>query len=453
MGLVMYEGLKILSVDDDPVTCSILERILSKCGCKHEIIRSGPEALQRIEREKYDLLITDLKMPDVDGMTILKEARKRSPDILVIMITGFSTVESAVEAMKLGAYDYLRKPIDPDELLLIVERALENKRLLDENRLLKEELAERFGFESIIGQHPRMLQVFEVVKKISQSRSNVIIRGESGTGKELVARAIHYNGPRRKNRFIAVNCGAMPDNLLESELFGYEKGAFTGAVAQKVGLLEAASGGTLFLDEIGNISEAMQIRLLRVIQERSFFRIGGSSEVNVDVRFICATNQNIERLVEEGRFREDLFHRLNVITVSLPPLRERMEDMPLLVEHFIKKFNNYYGRSIKGITEDAINAFMYYNWKGNVRELENVIERAVNLMEGDRITSADLPEYIMEKNRTGETKRRTPTLREIEKMHILHVLKETGGDRAKAAELLGIDKTTLWRKAKRYGIE
>ncbi len=451
MGLVMYEGLKILSVDDDPVTCSILERILNKCDCKHEIIRSGPEALQRIEREKYDLLITDLKMPDVDGMTILKEARKRSPDILVIMITGFSTVESAVEAMKLGAYDYLRKPIDPDELLLIVERALENKRLLDENRLLKEELAERFGFESIIGQHPKMLQVFEVVKKISQSRSNVIIRGESGTGKELVARAIHYNGPRRKNRFIAVNCGAMPDNLLENELFGHEKGAFTGAVAQKIGLIEAASGGTLFLDEIGNISEAMQIRLLRVIQERSFFRIGGSREVNVDVRFICATNQNIERLVEEGRFREDLFHRLNVITVSLPPLRERMEDMPLLISHFIKKFNHYYGKEIKGVTEDVLNVLMGYGWKGNVRELENVIERAITLMDGDTIEVSDLPAYILERD-DAKNIRGIPTLKELEKKHILQILKETDGDRNKAAELLGIDKTTLWRKIKRYNI-
>lgn len=449
----MYDAIKIIAVDDDPVTCSILTRILSRYGCIYEIIRNGSEAIQKLKDSKYDLLITDLKMPDVDGITLLKESKRINPDTPVIMITGFSTVESAVEAMKSGAYDYIRKPIDPDELLLIIERALENKRLIDENRILKEELSERFGFVSIVGQHPGMLQVFDIVKKVAQSRTNVIIRGESGTGKELIARAIHFNGPRRKNRFIAVNCGAIVDTLLENEIFGHEKGAFTGATSQKSGLLEAANAGTLFLDEIGNIKEVMQIRLLRVIQERSFFRLGGTREIKVDVRFICATNQDLEKLVEEGKFREDLFHRLNVVTISLPPLRERREDIPLLGEHFIKKFNNYYGRSIKGITENALNAFMQYNWKGNVRELENVIERAVNLMEGDMITTADIPEYIIEKGGTGKTKARIPTLKEVERMQILHVLKETGGDRAKAAEMLGIDKTTLWRKAKRYGIE
>ncbi|MBI5027004.1 MAG: sigma-54-dependent Fis family transcriptional regulator [Nitrospirae bacterium] len=447
----MYENLRVLAVDDDPVTCSILERILNKCDCKHEIIQSSSEALKRIERDKYDLLITDLKMPEFDGMKIMKETKKKSPDTHVIMITGFSTVESAVEAMKLGAYDYIRKPIDPDELLLIVERALENKILLDENRLLKEELAERFSFESIIGQHPRMMQVFEVVKKISQSRSNVIICGESGTGKELIARAIHYNGPRRKNRFIAVNCGAIPDNLLENELFGHEKGAFTGAYEQKKGLIEAADGGTLFLDEIGNISEPMQVRLLRVIQEKNFFRVGGTVEVKVDVRFISATNQDIERLVEDGRFREDLFHRLNVVTISLPPLRERREDIPLLINHFIKKFNHYYGKEIKGVTEDVLKVLMGYEWKGNIRELENVIERAITLMDGDTIEVSDLPAYILKR---GDAKniRRIPTLKELEKEHILRILKETDGDRNRAAELLGIDKTTLWRKIRRYNI-
>ncbi len=449
----MHEDIKIIAIDDDPVTCSIVNRILARYGCGYEIIRSGSEAIQKISSEKYDLLITDLKMPDVDGMTILKESKKIYPDVPVVMITGFSSVESAVEAMKSGAYDYVRKPIDHDELLLIIERALENKRLIDENRMLKEELSERFGFESIVGHHPGMLQVFEIVKKVARFRSNVIILGESGTGKELIARAIHFNGPRRRNRFIAVNCGAVADALLENELFGHEKGAFTGAVTQKSGLLEAANGGTLFLDEIGNISEAMQIKLLRVIQERSFYRVGGTREISVDVRFICATNQDIERLMEGGEFREDLFHRLNVVTISLPPLRERKEDIPLLVEYFIKKFNNYYGRSVKGITEDALNYLLQYSWKGNVRELENVIERAINLMEGDVITMADLPDYIFKKDEMKEIKRKIPTLREIEKMQILYVLRETGSDRAKAAELLGIDKTTLWRKAKRYGIE
>lgn len=450
----MHDDIKIIAVDDDPVTCSIIARILARYGCAYEIIRSGSEAMQKIGSEKYDLLITDLKMPDVDGMALLKESKRINPYAPVIMITGFSTVESAVEAMKSGAYDYVRKPIDPEELLLIIERALENKRLIDENRILKEDLSERFSFVSIVGQHPGMLQVFDTIKKVAQSRSNIIILGESGTGKELIARAIHFNGPRRRKRFIAVNCGAMANTLLENELFGHEKGAFTGAVTQKSGLLEAANNGTLFLDEIGNISEAMQIRLLRVIQERSFFRLGGTSEIKVDVRFICATNQNLEKLVEEGKFREDLFHRLNVVTISLPPLRERREDIPILVEHFIKKFNNYYGRPIKGITEDALSAFMQYNWKGNVRELENVIERAVNLMEGDIIISADIPEYIiMSKGGTDKIKTKIPTLREMERVQILHALKETGGDRAKAADMLGIDKTTLWRKAKRYGIE
>jgi DNA-binding NtrC family response regulator len=446
----MYEDSKIIAIDDDPVTCSIFSRILTTCGCSYEIIRSGSEAIKRVKGERYDLLITDLKMPKVDGLTILKESKMAYPDAPVVIITGYSTVETAVEAMKLGAYDYIRKPIDPDELLLIIERAFENKRLIDENRLLKEELSERFGFESIVGQYSGMLHVFDIVKKVSQSRANVIIRGESGTGKELVARAIHFNGPRRRNKFIALNCGAIADTLIENELFGHEKGAFTGALAQKIGLLETAKGGTLFLDEIGNISEAMQIKLLRVTQERSFYRIGGTSEIVVDVRFICATNRDIEKMIEEGRFREDLFHRLNVVTITLPPLRERTEDIPLLVNHFIKRFANYYGRTVKRITDEAMNVLMQYNWKGNVREVENIIERAINLMEGDTITVADLPAHIFQKNEMKEIKGKIPTLREMERTHILNVLKEANGDRAKAAEILGIDKTTLWRKMKRY---
>jgi len=449
----MYEDLKIIAIDDDPVACSILTRILTRYGCEYEIIKSGLEAMHKIRDGKYDLLITDLKMPDIDGMTILKESKKISPETPVIMITGFSTVESAVEAMKSGAYDYVRKPIDPEELLLIIERSLDNKRLIDENRMLKEELSETFGFGSIVGHHPKMEQVFDLVKRVAQSRSHVIILGESGTGKELIARAIHFNGPRRRNRFIAMNCGAIADTLLENELFGHEKGAFTGALTQKSGLIEAANGGSLFLDEIGNISEAMQIRLLRVIQERSFFRVGGTGEIKVDVRFICATNQNLEKLVEEGKFREDLYHRLNVVTITVPSLKERKEDIPLLVEHFIKKFNAYYGRSVKAITEDALNSLAQYRWKGNVRELENVIERAINLMEGNMITIANLPDHILERCETKETKEKTPTLRGMEKTHILNVLKETAGDRARAAEILGIDKTTLWRKIKRYGID
>ena len=446
----MYEDSKIIAIDDDPVTCSIFSRILTTCGCSYEIIKNGSEAIKRIKGERYDLLITDLKMPKVDGLTILKESKMAYPDTPVIIITGYSTVETAVEAMKLGAYDYIRKPIDPDELLLIIERAFENKRLIDENRLLKEELSERFGFESIVGQSSGMLQVFDIVKKVSQSRANVIIRGESGTGKELVARAIHFNGPRRRNKFIALNCGAIADTLIENELFGHEKGAFTGALAQKIGLLEAAKGGTLFLDEIGNISEAMQIKFLRVIQERSFYRIGGTSEIVVDIRFICATNRDIEKMIEEGKFREDLFHRLNVVTITLPPLRERTEDIPLLVNHVIKRFANYYGRSVKRITDEAMNVLMQYNWKGNVREVENIIERAINLMEGDTITVADLPAHIFQRNEMKEIKGKISTLREMERTHILNVLKEANGDRAKAAEILGIDKTTLWRKMKRY---
>jgi DNA-binding NtrC family response regulator len=446
----MHEDLKIIAIDDDPVACSILTRIFARYGCEYEIIKSGFEAMHKIRDGKYDLLITDLKMPDIDGMTILEESKRIFPETPVIMITGFSTVENAVEAMKSGAYDYVRKPIDPEELLLIIDRSLDNKRLIDENRMLKEELSEKFGFESIVGHHPKMEQVFDLVKRVAQSRSHVIILGESGTGKELIARAIHFNGPRRRNRFIAMNCGAIADTLLENELFGHEKGSFTGALTQKNGLIEAANGGSLFLDEIGNISEAMQIRLLRVIQERSFYRVGGTREIKVDVRFICATNQNLEELVEEGKFREDLYHRLNVVTIAVPSLKERKEDIPLLIEHFIKKFNAYYGRSVKGITEDALNSLVQYNWKGNVREVENVIERAINLMEGNMITIANLPDYILGRY---ETKGKTPPLREMEKTHILNVLKETGGDRAMAAEILGIDKTTLWRKIRRYGIE
>lgn len=448
----MHEDLKIIAIDDDPVACSILTRIFARYGCEYEIIKSGLEAMHKIRDGKYDLLITDLKMPDIDGMDILKESKRISPETPVIMITGFSTVESAVEAMKSGAYDYVRKPIDPEELLLIIDRSLDNKRLIDENRMLKEELSERFGFESIVGHHPKMMQVFDLVKRVAQSRSNVIILGESGTGKELIARAIHFNGPRRRNRFIAMNCGAIADTLLENELFGHEKGAFTGALTQKSGLIEAANGGTLFLDEIGSISEAMQIRLLRVIQERNFYRVGGTQEISVDVRFISATNKDIEMLVEEGKFREDLYHRLNVVTITVPSLKERREDIPLLVEHFVKKFNAYYGRSVKGITDDALNSLVQYDWKGNVRELENVIERAINLMEGNMITIANLPDYISGRYETKGIKGKTPTLREMEKTHILNVLKEMAGDRAKAAEILGIDKTTLWRKTRRYGI-
>ena len=446
---------RITVIDDDPVTCHIFERVLRRCDCRYEVFRSGREALQRLRQDPADVVVTDLRMPEVDGMAVLRTVKRSHPETLVIMITGYSTVENAVEAMKQGAYDYLRKPFDPDELTFVLRRALEQRRLARENQELRQRLLDRDQLErEMVGRHPKMLEVFQRIDKVAQSTANVLIIGETGTGKELVARAIHARGPRRAAPFVPINCGALSESLLENELFGHEKGAFTGAVEQKKGLLETAHGGTLFLDEVGSISESLQVKLLRFIQERSFLRVGGTSPVHVDVRIIAATNRDLEALVEQGRFREDLFHRLNVVRIALPPLRERREDIPMLVEHFLKKFAVLHGAQAPlRIAPEALDLLTSYHWKGNVRELENAVERAVTLMDGgDTVRVEDLPSYLQERveKNPGLQGR---TLKDVERAHIIRILRETGGERAKAARILGINKSTLWRKIKEYRIQ
>ncbi|HID93922.1 MAG TPA: sigma-54-dependent Fis family transcriptional regulator, partial [bacterium (Candidatus Stahlbacteria)] len=385
---------RILVVDDEPIVCKSCLKILNDLGYEVETVQSGQEALERVEKEPFDIVIVDLKMPGISGMEVLKTIRETYPDIIVIMITGYSTVETAVEAMKLGAFDYIPKPFTPDELSIRIEKALERKNLLRENRYLRQELQAKYEFGNIIGKSKPMQEIYRIVKKVAPTDSTVLIHGESGTGKELIARAIHHNSPRREKPFIAVDCGALSEDLLESELFGHVKGSFTGAIVNKPGLFEVANGGTFFLDEIGDISLGIQAKLLRVLQEKEFKQVGGIKTIKVNVRLIAATNKNIEKMISEGKFREDLFYRLNIVPIFLPPLRKRKDDIPLLAHHFLTKYNRERNKNIKNISPEAMNLLTEYNWPGNVRELENVIERVIVMTDEDIIRPEHLPPNI-----------------------------------------------------------
>jgi len=447
------QKLSILAVDDEETMLRILNRSLSAAGFPVETRNDSGAALARLQQGGIDLLITDLTMPGLDGFALLTEAKAINPEIMVIVITAFSSVESAVRAMKLGAWDFVPKPFDPEHLLLVVQRAVNNRRLLQENIGLKRVLAERGHLGRIIGVSPAISQVKRLIDKVKETDGTVLITGESGTGKELIAQAIHVGSRRATARFVPINCGALPDELLESELFGYEKGAFTGAVAKKIGLLQVADQGTLFLDEVGTISPMMQVKLLRFLQDRSFMRLGGNEPVQVDLRVLAATNEDLPEAVKAGAFRKDLYYRLNVLTIEAPPLRQRSEDIPLLCRHFLALHAKKAGRTPPGISEEALSALKAHQWEGNVRELENCMEWAVTMSEGKQIELADLPLAVRESTATaGCGPVCLPcdlSLAELEAIHIGRVLDHVGGNKSRAAKILGIDYTTMLRKLKR----
>ncbi len=445
---------RLLIVDDEEHIRDGLKRSLTLDGYDVEVAADGEEALKKLEEEDIDLIITDLKMPKVTGEELMKETLKKYPHIPVIVLTGHGTIENAVEAMRQGAYDFITKPLNIDKLSLVVKRALENSSLKRQNRELLKQLKQKYSFENIIGKSPAMKKVFETIELVAPSRANVLIYGESGTGKEMIADAIHHNSPRRDKPYIKVHCAAIPESLLESELFGHEKGAFTGAIARKRGRFELANGGTIFLDEIGELSLQMQVKLLRVIQEREFVRVGGEESIKVDVRIISATNKDLREEVKKGNFREDLYYRLNVVSIYVPPLRERRDDIPLLVHKFIEEFSRENNKEIEGITNGALQALMSYNWPGNVRELRNVIESIVVLTKNKVITEEDLPPYILSKEE--ETYLKLPagiSLEEAEKRLIKFTLENTGGNKTKASEILKIGRKTLHRKLDEYGLK
>jgi len=442
--------LRVLVVDDDQAIREALSRTLEKFGYEVVLAEDGQAGLDRLREGEIHILLADLQMPKLSGQELLKAAKTIAPDVEVIVITGHGTVEDAVEAMKDGAYDFITKPFKRVQLERTIRRAAEKQALALQNRRLQARLDELQGAGSIVGTSPVMLRTLELVRQVAPSTATVLIQGESGTGKELIADAIHHGSPRREQAFVKVNCAALPEHLLESELFGHERGAFTGAVARKEGRFELAHGGTLFMDEIGDISVAMQAKLLRVLQSGEFERVGGTRTLKVDVRLVAATNTDLAGLVREKRFREDLYYRLNVITIQLPTLRERREDIPLLAHHFLRQYAAKNAKPLGGFTEEAMDLLQTYNWPGNVRELENAIERAVVLTRSDLITPVDLPETLV---RSDQAARHlvisvgTP-LEEVEDRLIDETLRYTKGDKTLAAKLLGIATRTIYRRIK-----
>jgi len=444
---------RLLIVDDEKHIREGLEKALRPEGFDVVLAYDGQEALEKLEGNDIDLIISDLKMPRVSGEELIKEIQGLYPNVPIIILTGHGTIENAVEAMRTGAYDFLTKPLNIDKLSLIVKRALENSSLKRQNVELLKQLEKKYSYENIIGKSAPMKKVFETIELVAPSRANVLIYGESGTGKEMIADAIHHNSPRRDKSYIKVHCAALPETLLESELFGHEKGAFTGAVSRKRGRFELANLGSIFLDEIGEISLQMQVKLLRVIQQREFERVGGEEPIKVDVRIISATNKSLKEEITKGNFREDLYYRLDVVSILVPPLREHRDDIPLMVHKFMEEFEKENNKEIEGITNGALQALMGYRWPGNVRELRNVIESIVVLTKRKTITEEDLPPYILDKDEQSALK--VPagmSLAETEKRYILFTLQNAGGNKTKASEILKIGRKTLHRKLAEYGI-
>jgi two-component system response regulator HydG len=447
---------KILVVDDEAPHRQMLDAVLSVEGYEIHHAGDGQEAISLVEERFYDLILMDIRMSKVGGIEALKKIKKISPGIPIIIMTAYASVRTAVDALKSGAYDYLTKPLDIEELKMLVEKALHHRKLEQENVYLKERLGDRFDFSNIIGHSPAMHDLFETIALVAPSEATVLIVGESGTGKELIANAIHQNSPRRNRAFIKVNCAALPETLLESELFGHEKGAFTGALARKQGRFQLAHTGSIFLDEIGEMTPTTQTKILRVIQEREFEPLGSIQTVQVDTRVIAATNKNLEEEIRTGRFREDLYYRLNVVTLEVPSLQERREDISLLANFFLKKYAEKNRRLIKGFTPRAMDLLIRHSWPGNVRELENVIERAVIMARGDLISQAELPDAI--RGLDGEIEKAEVdlsagrSLKEVERDMILRTLEDTGGNRTRTAEILGISRRTLQLKLKEYGV-
>jgi len=453
---------RILLVDDDRIIVDSLGEFLRLEGYEVDGVESVAAAVQCLERDVYSIVITDVNMPKADGFELLRTIRSRFPEVVTIVITGYGTIESAVEAIKMGAYDYLTKPLADDEISLTVQRAMQQQSLLRENRLLKQQLDLRFGLDSVVGHDYRMLKIFDLIEAVADTRTTILITGESGTGKSLIAHALHYRSERRAKPFIEVSCGAIPETLLESELFGHVKGSFTGAVANKDGKFKAAEGGTIFLDEINSASPAFQVKLLRVLQEKKYEPVGSNDTITADVRVILASNVDLKREVEAGRFRQDLYYRINVVSIPMPPLVERLGDIPLLAGHFLKRYCAENKKEILNFTPEAIQVLQRYHWPGNVRELENAVERAVVLCRGRHVTPGDLPSYVLEEQPeqapSGDAVGFKPVslkeaLEEPEKRIIEAALKANDWNRQTTADVLQINRTTLYKKMKRYGLE
>jgi DNA-binding NtrC family response regulator len=452
---------RILVIDDEGRNREFLKEFLDVEGFDVETAKDGQEGIEILEKMDFDLVLTDLKMPRADGLAVLEGLRRINPQTVAIVFTGFGSIDTAVKAVKLGAYDYITKPLKMEEISLVIHRALEHRKLSLENEMLRRQLKRKYRFDNIVGDSEGMQQVFRLVEKIANTDSTVLIYGESGTGKELIARALHFNSDRRERPLIPVNCGAIPEELLESELFGHEQGAFTGATRTRIGRFELGNGGTIFLDEIGDMSPALQVKILRVLQEHEFERVGGMKTIKVDIRVIAATNKDLEKNVADGKFREDLFYRLNVIPIQLPPLRDRPSDIPLLINHFIQLYNAKNGHNITGVSPEAMELLTSYEWPGNVRELENMIERIVILKGDGLIQPGDLSEKILASDSgTLHPHVRIPengisfntAVTEFERELILQALNRTNWVKNKAAKLLNLNRTTLVEKMKKINL-
>jgi DNA-binding NtrC family response regulator len=452
---------RVLIVDDDPVILEVIGDILKKNGYEVVAAPNGAAGIRELERKYFDLVLTDLVMPDVDGMEVLNHVVSTSPKAICIILTGHGTIKSSVEAIKKGAFDYITKPITADELLVVIEKALKFRNLEEENIRLKKELQQTYGYDNFVGTSNAIKNIYDLIEKVADTDGTVLISGASGTGKELIARAIHYNSSRCDRPLVVINCGAIPEELLESELFGHEKGAFTGAYKSRIGRFEMANGGTIFLDEIGEMSPALQVKLLRVLQEKKFERVGGTKTIHVDVRITAATNKNLTTAINKGKFREDLYYRLNVIPMKVPPLKQRKSDIPLLIDHFLKKFQKGAEKKITGFSPEVMDAMLKYDWPGNVRELENVIKRLTILCDDEVVTVDDLPEHIPHKGRAvrvveedflekGETLH--DAVEDYEKRLILGALERSDWVKTKAAKLLNINRTTLVEKIKKQNL-
>jgi DNA-binding NtrC family response regulator len=449
---MIKERTRILVVDDEEIVRESLSAWLEEDGYTIGTAPEGETAIERIKNERWSILLVDLKMPGIDGLQVLEAAKKLQPDAVAVIMTAYATVDTAVAAMKIGAYDYLVKPFDPEELSLMIQKIVTQQALLRENILLRKVLKREYHFRDLISKSPAMQAVFDLAKTAARSQSTILVLGESGTGKELLARAIHAESPRSEKPFVAVSCAALTETLLESELFGYEKGAFTGAAGLRKGKFELADGGTIFLDEIGDISPKLQLDLLRVLEERRFYRVGGTEPLSVDVRVVAATNKDIKKAAETGAFREDLYYRLNVIPIHLPPLRDRREDIPLLIDHFLERLSVEMNRKVDAVSTEAMSLLMAHDWPGNVRELRNVLERGMVVAAGSVIEAAELglTPVSAKPAAEGET---LVSLDEIERRHIASVLQETGGNISHAARVLGIDRATLYNKMRKYQIK
>jgi two-component system, NtrC family, response regulator AtoC len=447
------DSIRLAVIDDEPTVCQRLKQIFRKGPFEIETFGEGTPALARMDQKPFQIILSDIRLPDMDGLEILNRIKKNYPSTEVILITGYATLDQAVEAVKKGAFYYLAKPFTPDQVRAVVKRAAEHSKLSSENKRLREEVFQKIQYDGIVGISSKIKDLLQAIGKVSQIDCNVLIQGESGTGKELVAQAVHFNSSRLSAPFVVFNCGGFTEELIANELFGHEKGAFTGADSTKIGLMEAAQGGTLFMDEIGEMPPTMQVKLLRVIQEKKLRRLGGTRPIDLDIRLISATNRELEKEVEQGRFRQDLFYRLKVVALKVPPLRERKEDIPLLLNHFLMKFNQAYKKKVQGFSREVLETLMKYSFPGNVRELENIVASAVALSEGALITPADLPEDLRQFEVETYGSARWLSWEENEKEYIQKILEATEHNKIEAARILKMSRTTLWRKILRYGLD